>query len=240
MLYKAYAVTSTGDEFSKEEFQGYQWIGYAEIDSDHPIVYLWYHKDWQQPKSIQDLGNLLHHPLHDLMFKLPKYYRRSNLMNVFMYAEGKYRDEFIAMINDIVSQCFISTATWGLDILERQAGIEPDTNRPIEERRAILQGRYNGVAVASIEYIKQMLLSWGIRQVDVHNVYGEYRVELIIDGTSESILSPVDIQNQIDMVIPVHYQSLIRYMLSWSTLDNYGYTWNDWDNLQLTWGNVME
>ncbi|MFT4413180.1 putative phage tail protein [Fredinandcohnia humi] len=72
----------------------------------------------------------------EMRLYLPKYYDESKEVNAKIDAEGKEFDELRVKIYDVLDQFFVNTATWGLDIWEKELGIPTNYNESYEVRRA--------------------------------------------------------------------------------------------------------
>lgn len=181
----------------------------------------------------------LKHPIHDLMYKLPKYYRRSDVTNALMYMEGDRRDAYLAMAKDIAENCYIDTATWGLEIFERQAGIVTDPSKPIEDRRAVLRTRYGGFGVGTIPFLKQIAKKFENGDIEIENDHAGYTANVEFVSTNGVPPNIQDIQRALEDAMPAHYRVIFRFRyLTWDALDAQKYTWNAWDALNLEWQQV--
>lgn len=178
-------------------------------------------------------------PLHPFMLKLPKYYRLSDKVNTLMYVEGYKNAEFNDMVTDIVDNCYINTATWRLDTLERQAGIQTDPSKSLEDRRAVLRTRYGGFGTATIPFLKQIALKFVNGEVEITNFPREYRAEVEFSSPLGVPKNMPDIQVALEEAFPAHYQILFKFkFLTWDQLNNNNYTWIEWDSLKLEWRQV--
>jgi len=178
-------------------------------------------------------------PLHEFMMYLPKYYRRSDVVNTLMYVEGDRRAELEAIMNDIVANCYINTATWGLDIFEQMAGIYTDPSRNIEDRRAVLRSRYGGFGTATVPFLKEVASKFDNGDIEVNNIPREFVVEIEFVSTNGVPRNVPDIQRALEDTVPAHYEVRFRFrFLSWDALDIESYMWNEWDLLNLEWQQV--
>ena len=93
-------------------------------------------------------------------------------------AQGLEIGEIKYYIQDLIAQCFITTATWSLPLWEEEYGlpiIETDT---IEERRSRLVAKKRGAGVTNIETIKKVCKSYSNGDVEVVPHYDEYYFSL--------------------------------------------------------------
>ncbi|RXI57231.1 XkdT-like protein [Clostridium tetani] len=75
----------------------------------------------------------------------------------FIYkAQEKELDNINLDINDLVKQCFVSTATWGLDYWEEFLNINIDKSKSIQERRSNILAKLRGQGTTTVETIKEI------------------------------------------------------------------------------------
>lgn len=174
--------------------------------------------------------------LHEFMYYLPKYYRKSHMVNLLMEIEGSQHAEFRAMTADIVANCYINTATWGLDIFEEMAGIHTDPTKDIKDRRAVLLSRYGSFGTATIPFLKEIATKFENGGMSVTNVPTEYAVEIKFDDIVGAPRNIPDIKLALEKVIPAHYEIRFKFKrTSWDALDADQYTWAGWDARNLVW-----
>lgn len=75
---------------------------------------------------------------------LPTFYYGSLDVDEMMKSEGEAFDKFNADIYDVLDQFYIESATWGLDIWEREFAIVSQPNDSYEQRRARLRAKITG------------------------------------------------------------------------------------------------
>lgn len=95
----------------------------------------------------------------DLINKLPYFYD-NEVTRPIIEAEQVERDELIEEIEDTLKQCFVSTATWGLDYWEKMLNIPILKSKSYEERRSIIYSKMRGTRITTIEVIRQIAMSF--------------------------------------------------------------------------------
>ena len=177
--------------------------------------------------------------LHEFMYYLPKYYRKSHMVNLLMEVEGSQHAEFRAMTADIVANCYINTATWGLDIFEEMAGIYTDPTKDIEDRRAVLRSRYGGFGTATIPFLKEIATKFENRDMSITNVPTEYAIEIEFDNIDGAPRNIPDVRIALERITPAHYEVRFRFKyMSWDVLNADQYTWAEWDIQNFTWDHL--
>ena len=143
-------------------------------------------------------------------------------------------------IQDLIAQCFITTATWSLPLWEEEYGLPTIETDTVEERRSRLVAKKRGAGVTNIETIKKVCKSYSNGEVEVIPHYDEYY--FTIKFVSEKGVPPKiqDIYDSIEEIKPAHldveYEFIYAY---WSDymIFNDEYTWKEL--LNFTWDDIM-
>lgn len=97
--------------------------------------------------------------MSDLIKKLPYFYD-NEITKPIIDAEQIERDELFKEIKETLEQCFVSTATWGLDYWEDMLFIPHIYSKSYEERRSIIYAKMRGIGTTTVEVIKQIAMSF--------------------------------------------------------------------------------
>lgn len=81
-------------------------------------------------------------------------------------AQGKELNKIKLDIKDLCNQCFVATATWGLDYWEEFLKIETDTSKAIQERRSNIFAKLRGQGTTTKKVIEEIAEAYA----DVANV----------------------------------------------------------------------
>lgn len=101
-------------------------------------------------------------------------------------------DRMVEHIEKMVSQFYISSATYSLNDWEREFGLEKNTTLTIAQRRARILGKLNTRTPASIKMLENLVSkTLGVENVSITEVPQEYR--FIINVKSEHVLECMDI-----------------------------------------------
>lgn len=107
-------------------------------------------------------------PMGREMFSyLPGYYENSRVMKSDMAAKGAELDELYRALNETLDQFFVRTATWGLDRWEAELGIPTEPNKPLEQRRALVESKLRGAGQFSGRLVKNVAEAYDGGTVDV-------------------------------------------------------------------------
>lgn len=141
--------------------------------------------------------------------------------------------ELETAIDDLEKQLNIDTATWALEIYEKDLGIEVDSTKSLYERRSVIKSKERGTGKVDADLIKKVVDAYsngdadisfdGVIHVAFVNVYG-------IPPNMEDLI------NAVEEIKPAHLGILFSYTyLTWNEFDSYNKSWDEWDALDLTW-----
>lgn len=140
------------------------------------------------------------------------------------YEAGRLRHD----LEDLLDQCFITTATWGLVLWEQMYGIEPNLSLSYEQRREILMSRLRGQGTTTKAMVREAAaaFSGGEVQVIEDNPNCHFIIRFVgVKGIPRNMQAFIDMLEEIK---PAH--------LSYG----FQYTYTVWDNLSgFTWEGLM-
>lgn len=176
----------------------------------------------------------------NLMKYLPTYYRDSKVIknieiDVFApeIAILNYRHE------DLLKQLFLDTATWSLDIREKELGIQTDLNKSYEERREIIKAKLRGSGTVTKTLIKNVSRAFSGGDVEVIENFSDYSfiIQFIgIKGIPKNMAGLID---AIEDIKPAHLGYYFKYTYTvWDFIENSKLTWNGaklktWNDLKV-------
>lgn len=166
---------------------------------------------------------------------LPPYLTTTKIFTNLFSAEQPEIDGVNSNRQDIVNQCFVSTATWGLDYWESSLGIVTDHGKDITYRRTVVNAKLRGSGTVTVNLIKSVANSFSNGQVDVieHNEVYSFEVKFV--GTIGVPPNMTDLQDAIEQIKPAHLAVTYTYLYTqWSKADTT--TWSTvktgtWDDL---------
>lgn len=168
---------------------------------------------------------------------LPIFMRKSKVFNEIFNAEEKQFGKLNIDVNDLRLQMDINTATWGLDVYERELKIPIDTNKPIDERRSVIKSKLRGSGKADAALIKMVADSFTNGGVDV---LFDGQIGIIFNDTLGIPPNLQDLEHALDDIKPAHLNIYYEFMYRTYTelLGMYG-TYDDLANSGLTYGDLM-
>lgn len=151
--------------------------------------------------------------------------------------EDKECREFI---QDIIHQCFIETATWGLRVWEELYGIPVDANKDIKFRRSVIKSKMRGQSTTTIKNLKNVAESFSNGEVEIIENLDEYTFGIKFVGNRGIPPNMDDLINSLHENIPCYlvYEFIFVYM-TWNEFESYNKTFDEWDSLNLTWDELQ-
>lgn len=136
-----------------------------------------------------------------MMKQLQPFQRKSSVYKAIFDAEEVQLDNRDAVIADLKLQMAVDTATWALDIYEKDLKIPTDPNKPYSERRAVVKSKMRGTGQVDASLIKIVADSYTNGDVDV-----------TFDGTINITFTSIygippnedDLKNAVEEIKPAH------------------------------------
>lgn len=133
-----------------------------------------------------------------LLDYLPDILKEVDAYKVMMESEDFEISELKTSIINCFEQKFIDTATWGLELWERELGLQINPSLTYDERRAIIKSRLRGNGKIDADLIKQVADSWTNGDADISfdgkiniKFNGEYGIPSNMDSVKKAIESIV-------------------------------------------------
>ena len=164
----------------------------------------------------------------DLMKYLPDFYRNIKEMKELQTAFGYEVGKAVYSSQEALDQCFISTATWGLDRCEKVLGIAIDKSKSYESRREIIRAKLRGQGATTKEMIQNVAISFSGGEVAIREYPAEYRFIVQFIGVRGIPQNMVGLINAIEEIKPAH--------LAYS----FKYTYTVWQQINMTWQEASE
>ncbi|MBY6789198.1 YmfQ family protein [Clostridium botulinum] len=108
---------------------------------------------------------------------VPSFLSGDKILSKVYEEQQKQVDSTNADIQDLINQCFIETATWGLDTWEKELGIQNNINYSYAIRRSRILAKLKGQGTTTIEAIKNICKSF-VEDVEVIEHNQEYYFEI--------------------------------------------------------------
>lgn len=152
----------------------------------------------------------------DLSKYVPEFlYNEKTLHKIY-----KSQEEQLALTlwqsDDLLNQCFIGTATWGLSFWEEQYGIETNINLSYEERREVVRAKIRGQGLCTKEMLKNVCRSFNGGTVDVIENSAPYTFTIRFIDTKGVPKNIEKLKAVINEVKPAHL--LVNYEFKYNTV----------------------
>lgn len=160
----------------------------------------------------------------DLLELLPTFLHEikqiNELQKILSYQVGRVIHEN----NNIVDQCFVKSATWGLDRWEQDFGIATDKSKSYEFRREVLLAKLRGAGTTSKEMIKNVAIAFSGGEVEIEEYPDESYFVIQFVGIKGIPPNMAGLIKAIDEIKPAHLAYSFKYTYTtWGALD--GFTW---------------
>ena len=139
---------------------------------------------------------------------LPLFMQKSKVFQEIFNAEEKQFTKMDVDLVDLRKQMDVSTATWGLDIYEKELNIKTDKSKPLEERRSVIKSKERGTGKVDASLIKIVADAFTNGDVEVF-FDGNINIEFnSIIGIPSNIQ---DLENALDDIKPAHLRILYAF-----------------------------
>lgn len=169
---------------------------------------------------------------------LADYYKDSKVTDDILTAFALVITNLETAREDMMKQLQPESATYSLSRWENDYCLENKDNYDTAYRRSIIVATMKGMNTCTIEYIKNVALSYDNGEIEVIEPTTEGDYTLIIKFTGKKGVPPNlnDFKHTIEEIIPAHMVPSYKFSyLTWDERDNYNKTWDEWDSLNLTW-----
>lgn len=150
----------------------------------------------------------------ELFSYLPAYYETSRVMRSDMDTKGHEMDHFYQALKETFQQFFVRTATWGLPRWETELGIETDLNKPLEQRRAVVESKLRGGGKFSGKLVQNVAAAYERGAVNISFQPSEWAFTITFVDTIGVPPNLSDLQNMIEQIKPAHLVAryVFRYL----------------------------
>ncbi|TBL71366.1 YmfQ family protein [Paenibacillus thalictri] len=170
---------------------------------------------------------------------LPGYYETSRVMRSIMQSSGAEMDALRQALDEIAEQFFVRTATWGLDLWEKELGLFTDASKPIGQRRSVIESKLRGVGSVTVKLIQNVAEAYDRGAVEVTAQPEMYRFTVRFVDTLGTPPNLDDLKAAIEEIKPAHLavEYVFRYFI-FDELDSISISFDYLDELGLTWGQL--
>lgn len=148
---------------------------------------------------------------------VPEFISQNAHFQAIYDTQGTEMDSLYTAIEDILNQCFVDTATWGLEFWEKFLRIPVDGSKPYEHRRSVVRSKMRGVGTITVSLIQSVAESYANGEVDVIESPGAYSFTVKFIGEKGIPPNLSDLQAAISEIKPAHLA--VNYEFTYNTYD---------------------
>lgn len=145
------------------------------------------------------------------MSYLPNFYNDVIEVKEIQLNFGQEMAKIKFSVKDLIDQCFIDTATFGLDFYERMYGITIDKSKSYEERREIIKAKLRGSGTATKELIKNVATAFSGGEVEIEEYPEEYRFVVRFVGIKGIPKNMTGLISALEEIKPAHLSYSFKY-----------------------------
>ena len=139
-----------------------------------------------------------------LIDKLPYFYG-NGYTRAIIEAEQVEADILYREITETLKQCFVETATWGLDYWEDMLFLPRGTGKTYDERRSIIYTRMRATRTTTVEVVKELASAFfSPENVTVTEHNSNYSFNIEFENIKVSTAKLQDVINVLEIYKPAH------------------------------------
>ena len=151
-----------------------------------------------------------------LIDKLPYFYGNGYTRPI-IEAEQVEADILYREIAETLKQCFVETATWGLDYWEDMLFLPRGTGKTYDERRSIIYTRMRATRTTTVEVVKELASAFfGAENVTVTEHNSNYSFNIEFENIKVSTAKLQDVIDVLEIYKPAH----LNYYFTFSVKTN--------------------
>ncbi|MDQ7096945.1 DUF2313 domain-containing protein [Desulfosporosinus sp. PR] len=148
---------------------------------------------------------------------LPPAVAKTRIFSTLLTSEQLEINNLNSSIQDIVNQCFVNTATWGLDNWESLLGIITDHRKDVNYRRTVVNAKLRGSGTITVNLVQNVAGSFINGKVAVIEHPSIYSFEVMFVGTVGIPPNLSDVQDVINQIKPAHLAVTYTFLYTqWS------------------------
>lgn len=137
----------------------------------------------------------------NLLKLLPQFYRKDDITKQILNSSENIFLKIEQEIKEIQKQIFLSKATYGLDIFEKELQIVSKKSKPIQERRNVIAAKWRGSGTLTLKLIQQTLDAYSNCNADVRFTG---IIEIDFNVKASTPINYQDILNTVNEIKPAH------------------------------------
>lgn len=173
----------------------------------------------------------------DLSAKYPTFWQSSDQTMAIWNALGKEIDQMQENFADLVLQCDVNQATWGLDLWEERVGLTSNADKSYDDRRSAILAKLRGTGTVTVAMIQNLAESFSYGTAEIIEDVRNYHFDIRFISTVGTPPNMADLTAAIEEVKPAHltYAFIYNFTL-WERLELN--SWEHWEDY--TWDDILE
>lgn len=131
-------------------------------------------------------------------------------------AQEKELNKLSLSIEELIKQCFVNTATWGLDYWEEFLNINIDKSKSIQERRSNILAKLRGQGTTTVEVIRDIAKAYADK-IEVIEDNPNYAFYINLESYNGYPFNLDSLYSNIEEIKPAHLEC--KYKLKSTTKD---------------------
>lgn len=139
-----------------------------------------------------------------ILEQYPAFWRQSPETVAILEALGSEADALRASFRDLLDQCNVQTATWGLDLWEKQLGLPTEAGKDVGYRRSRILSKLRGTGTVTVAMIQNMAESYANGEVEIVEQPNAYHFDVKFVGVRGIPPNMDDLTAAIEEIRPAH------------------------------------
>lgn len=115
----------------------------------------------------------------DLLAAIHKVYRKDKWIRELFQAAGLKIDDIADALQELNDQLFVDTATWALEIMEKDLGITPGKSATYEDRRSSIIAKNRTKGKVDIALLQSIADAWKNGEIEVKFIDGKIYMDFV-------------------------------------------------------------
>lgn len=134
----------------------------------------------------------------------PSFWRLSPETVAIWEALGSETDALRADLRDLLDQCNVQTATWGLDLWEKQLGLPTEAGKDLSYRRSRIISKLRGTGTVTVAMVQNVAESYVNGEVEVAEYPARYHFDIKFVGIRGIPPNMDDLTAALEEIRPAH------------------------------------
>lgn len=159
------------------------------------------------------IGNEFDRDVRESMMNyLPKIYKNSKVVNEIIKTDSNEIEILYQKMREVLNQFFVETATWGLDLWEKEFDIRTDKSKTFEERRTVIKAKILNTDVFTLKQANILANSF-TRNKTAKVIEIKNRSAFYVRYAVDDIISISDLTKSFEDVKPAHLRAIFEGMI---------------------------